>query len=271
MRSPKIPKRSPTSSAVPASDFGLPGNVRHNLPRLVPAPAPAPNIYIDGTYLQKNPSLHSEESPWKVKQITQIMERHKIFPNSVCEIGCGAGEVLRLLQQTLDPHCVLCGYEISPQAYELCKPKANTKLSFKLMDIRQENKEVIFDLVLVLDVIEHLEDYFNFLRDIKPRGRFTIFHFPLDLSAQTVLRKNGLMKRRNMYAHLHYFTKDIAIQTLREVGYEVLDYCYTPRSNDLGWELIQKILKVPRTLGFAVAKDLTVRVLGGYSLLVLAA
>jgi cyclopropane fatty-acyl-phospholipid synthase-like methyltransferase len=227
-------------------------------------------LYTDGTYLQKNPSWHVDESSWKATQIMHLLNRHKMTPNTICEIGCGAGEVLRQLQQRLTSSCVLCGYDISPQAYELCKERANDRLSFKLMDIRQENKNIAFDLVLILDVIEHLEDYFSFLRDVRPRGRATVLHIPLDLSAQTVLRQNGLMKRRDMYAHLHYFTKEIALQLLKDVGYEILDYAYTPRSNELGSELIQKVLKVPRLLGFALHEDFTVRAFGGYSLLVLA-
>jgi hypothetical protein len=38
----------------------------------------------------------------------------------------------------------------------------------------------------------------------------------------------------------------------------------------LGDLLIQKIMRIPRKLAFAAFPDLTVRVLGGYSLLVLA-
>jgi len=227
-------------------------------------------LYKDGTYLQKNPSWHVDESGWKAEQIMRLLSRHKIAPGTVCEIGCGAGEVLRQLQAGLASDCVLSGYDISPQAYELCQPRANDKLSFKLMDIRLEKEDIVFDLVLILDVIEHLEDYFSFLREVRPRGRFTIFHIPLDVSAQTVFRKNGLMKRRNMYAHLHYFTKEIALQILKEAGYRILDCLYTPRSNELGSELIQKLLKLPRTVGFALNQDFTVRALGGYSLLVLA-
>lgn len=227
-------------------------------------------LYTDGTYLQKNPSWHVGESSWKATQIMHMLNRHKMMPETIGEIGCGAGEVLRQLQRRLASSCVLCGYDISPQAYELCRERANDNLSFKLMDIRQESQNVVFDVVLILDVIEHLEDYFSFLRDVKPRGRNTILHIPLDLSAQTLLRQNGLLKRRNMYAHLHYFTKDVALQILKDVGYEILDYFYTPRSNELGSELIQKALKLPRALGFALHRDFTVRAFGGYSLLVLA-
>jgi len=37
-----------------------------------------------------------------------------------------------------------------------------------------------------------------------------------------------------MYAHLHYFSKETALRTLEDAGYEVLDYFYTPRSVELG-------------------------------------
>ena len=230
---------------------------------------PSRDIYKDGDYLAKNPQWHVEESPWKADQILRMLERNHLAPKTICEIGCGAGEVLNQLQKKLDSACEFWGYEVSPQAFELSKSRTNDRLHFRLRELG-DDEGVHFDLVLVLDVIEHLEDYFSFLRKLKLNGDYKIFHFPLDLSVQTVLRKNGLMKRRNMYSHLHYFTKDIAIQTLLEADYEVLDYFYTPRSIDLGDDLIQKILKVPRKVSFAINQDLAVRVLGGYSLLILA-
>jgi hypothetical protein len=45
-------------------------------------------------------------------------------------------------------------------------------------------------------------------RDFRPRAKHKIFHFPLDLSFQALMRKRGLMTRREMHAHLHYFTKN---------------------------------------------------------------
>jgi|GEM_PF-6882011 len=35
------------------------------------------------------------------------------------------------------------------------------------------------------------------------------------------------------HGHIHYFTKDVALQILKDVGYEVLDYFYTAPSLDL--------------------------------------
>jgi SAM-dependent methyltransferase len=228
-----------------------------------------PSIYEDGTYLQRNPEWHIDESPWKANQILSMICRQRLVAKTICDVGCGVGEVLRLLQKTLPSDCDLWGYEVSPQAYELCGARANERLHFKLMDIGSEADDS-FDLLLLLDVIEHVEDYFSLLRTVKHKARMAILHIPLDLSVQTVLRKSGLVKRRNMYAHLHYFTKETALRTLEEVGYEIVDYFYTPRSNELGSGIIQTLLRLPRRLCFAIDPDFAVRVLGGYSLLVLA-
>lgn len=228
-----------------------------------------PDIYTDGTYLEKNPLWHTDESPFKVKQILRMLQKNRLQPKTICEVGCGAGEVLKLLQDNMDNACGFFGYDISPQALEMCKSRANERLRFKLADVSQAD-DVFFDLILVLDVIEHVEDYFGLLRGIRSKSDLKMLHFPLDLSVQAVLRRRGLLIRRELYGHIHYFTKETALETLRDAGYEVLDSFYTPRCIELAKETIQKIALLPRKVCFAIHQDLTVRILGGYSLLVLA-
>ena len=125
-------------------------------------------------------------------------------------------------------------------------------------------------MILILDVLEHLEDYFSFLRALKQKSLYKIFHIPLDISVQAILRPNGLIKRREEHAHIHYFTKETALHTLRDIGYDVIDYSYAPRSNEIGRERIQRVLRWPRSLLFAIHEDTAQRILGGYSLFVLA-
>ncbi len=227
------------------------------------------NIYADGAYLDKNPSWHVEESPFKASQILRMLHKNGLHPKTIAEVGCGAGEVLNLLRVQMYTECRFWGYDISPQALELCKSRAHARLQFKQADISQE-EGAFFDMILVLDVVEHVEDCFGFLRGIRPRSDLKIFHFPLDLSVQAVLRKRGLLKRRELYGHIHYFTKETALETLKDVGYAILDYFYTPRCIELAKETVQKFARLPRTICFSIDKDLTVRILGGYSLLVLA-
>ena len=227
------------------------------------------SLSLGGESLFKNPAWHVEESAWKAEQILQILERNQISPRTVCEVGCGAGEVLAQLQKKLNGEPAFWGYDISPQAIELAKSRENEKLHFCLGD-SGNIKGPYFEVILVLDVIEHLQDYFRFLCDLKNKGRRKIFHIPLDLCVQTVIRKHALLKRRDMYGHLHYFTKETALEALRETGYEILDCFYTARANALGAAATQRLLKLPRKIFFGLHQDLAVRVLGGYSLLVLA-
>jgi SAM-dependent methyltransferase len=235
----------------------------------IPTNVVTPDLYTDGEYLARNPCWHAEESPWKAEQVLRMLRRHQLTPRTICDVGCGAGEVLRQLQYALPAHCEFWGYDISPQALHLCRPKSNERLHFRFIDAVAEDP-AHFDVVLVLDVIEHLEDYFTFLRNLRGKGEYTIFHIPLDLSVQTVLRRNGLLKRRALYGHLHYFTRETALRTLHETHYAVVDHVYTPRSIDLASGVLQRTAKLPRRLGAALAQGLTVRILGGFGLLVLA-
>ena len=225
-------------------------------------------MYQTGEYLERNPGWHVEESPWKAAQVRRMIERAGIDPRTVCEVGCGAGEVLRQLQQRMDPACELWGYDVSPHAIELARPRANARLHFALAGTGRLPGDQV-DLALVLDVIEHVEDYFSLLRSVRRKARHTIVHIPLDLSVQTLLRPRGLHHVRETYGHIHCFTKETALSTLRDTGHEVLDWFYTPRAVDMPGTLRRRVLKWPRRALFALDPDLAVRVAGGWSLMVL--
>jgi 2-polyprenyl-3-methyl-5-hydroxy-6-metoxy-1,4-benzoquinol methylase len=227
-------------------------------------------IYEDGTYLENNPRWHEEDSPWKAKQIMKIIKRNSLSPKTICEVGCGAGEILNHLSEHLANGIEFFGYEISPQAFELCSKKSKANLTFIRSDLFEENV-VYFDIVMAIDVFEHVEDYFGFLRKMKCKAEYKIFHIPLDLSVQTVLRASPIIRARKSVGHIHYFTKETALETLRDTGHEIIDYFYTGGSVELpkrSWKA--NLLKIPRKLAFFLHKDLAVRLLGGYSLMVLA-
>ncbi|MGO8951521.1 MAG: class I SAM-dependent methyltransferase [Ktedonobacterales bacterium] len=228
-------------------------------------------IYISGTYLDINPTWHVEKSPWKAQQIMKMLARHGLAPETICDVGCGAGEILAQLQREMPEDCSFVGYEISPQAVALAKSRENGRLHFKLGDVSQ--LEGYFDLILVIDVIEHVEDCFNFIRELQPKSQYKIFHISLDLTVESLLRTNALLGFRNTRGHIghvHYFTKDIALAMLEDLGYDVLDYFYTKRPLRATDSFKRKMVQLPRQVAFSLRQDLAVRVLGGYNLLVLA-
>ena len=227
-------------------------------------------MYKQGEYLEKHPTWHIEDSPWKTKQLMKIIKRNHLQPTSICEVGCGAGEILNQLYSQLPENIKFSGYEISPQAYALCQQRKKERLQFHLKNLF-DDKEAFFDMVLAIDLIEHIEDCFGFLRDLHKKAEYKIFHIPLELSVQTVLRSKPILKSRQVVGHIHYFTKETAIAILEDTGYEVLDYFYTGSSIDLHANSFQTLFaRLPRKIMYKLNKDIAVRILGGYSLMILA-
>jgi hypothetical protein len=223
-------------------------------------------IYQDGKYLEKNLTWHAEDSPWKANQIYRMLLKNSISPKTICEVGCGAGETLSELSKKM-PNTNFYGYELSPQAYQLCSSRATTKIEYKFENVI--DKDVFYECLLCIDVFEHVEDYIGFIKAIQSKSNFKIFHIPLDISVLSVLR-GGMMTARDSVGHLHYFTPETAIATLKDCGYEIIDSFFTTSFSDLPSKTIkEKMAKLPRKILFSLSPNLMVKMLGGCSLLVL--
>ncbi|CAN5579801.1 hypothetical protein BH23BAC1_BH23BAC1_39460 [soil metagenome] len=219
-------------------------------------------------YFKNNPTWHVEDSPWKAKQILKILDKNMLKPKSIVEVGCGAGEILNQLYLRMSNEVVFTGYDISYDAIQLAKLREKDRLTYK-----QENflgTKIYCDLLLIIDVFEHVDNYLTFLRSCKGKAVNTIFHIPLDISVQAILR-NKLTDMRKSVGHLHYFTKETAIATLVDAGFEIIDFCFTGSRIDLPLKSFRsKLAVLPRKILFNFNKDFTVKILGGFSLLVLA-
>ena len=67
----------------------------------------ATSLYIDGRYESLHPTWHAEDSEWKGRQVIAMLRRNHLEPRTVCEVGCGAGGILRMLQRNLPSECIL--------------------------------------------------------------------------------------------------------------------------------------------------------------------
>ena len=230
-------------------------------------------IYTSGKYLTETQTWHSEDSPWKADQILRILTRNHIQPQRVAEIGCGAGGILKELSKIKSLSDVkFAGYDISPQAIELARQTENTNTRFSCEDLLSVMNTDYFDVLLAVDVYEHVPDYMGFLSKCKAKAAYKIYHIPLDIHVSSVLR-NTFMGNRYGIGHLHYFTADSAMATLKDTGHELVDWFYTNPAIELFKEhpsFRKAIANVPRYLCSKLSVPLTARVFGGYSLLVLA-
>jgi len=225
--------------------------------------------YLDGNYVNNNPSWDQEDSPWKAEQVRRMLVRAGLQPGTMVEVGCGAGGVLAALRASF-PDAELHGFEVAPAAARFWAAHAPQRIRFTLGDFLAIGDECS-DVVLLLDVVEHLANPFDFLARARPRGRHFVFHFPLDLSALSVLRETPLLYVREKVGHLHYFTKSLALALLDECGFDVVDAQFTgaafsaPRRSWKG-----RLAGLVRRVAYAVHREWAVRLLGGETLIVLA-
>lgn len=224
--------------------------------------------YFDGGYLERNPSWDSEDAPWKAAKVADLLRRTGVRAASICDVGCGSGSVLANLRKQF-PSAALTGFDISPQLEQFWNKHSDIR--FRRGNFHEINTDV-FDVLLMLDVFEHVRDPFTFLEAARRHARQFVFHIPLDLSAVSVARGVPLMNVRREVGHLHFYTKELALETLQECGYSVDEWCYTGAYARLGTHssLKTRLALLPRKIASAFGKDFAVRLLGGETLLVLA-
>jgi SAM-dependent methyltransferase len=230
---------------------------------------PLRSFYSGGAYVEHNPGWHEGDAGWKANHVYDMLTAHGIAPRSVCDIGCGTGAVLEHLGKLLPTGTKLVGMEPSAQALALAPPERRAMVTLIEGDERAIDQQ--FDLMLMLDVFEHVDDYLGLLRRSVQVASWAIFHIPLDLSAQAALRGTPFLTARTRLGHLHSFNRETALATLSDTGYEVVDSCHTAGALDLpSPTLARKVARIPRTIVWHLSPAWAARILGGFSLLVLA-
>jgi hypothetical protein len=82
------------------------------------------DIYNDHTYLANNPTWHEEDAPFKAERIMRLLRRNAIARNSICEVGCGSGEILVQLAAQLPPTTRLTGKPTNSASSSPTSPSA---------------------------------------------------------------------------------------------------------------------------------------------------
>jgi SAM-dependent methyltransferase len=228
------------------------------------------DLYTSGEYYKNNPDWDIADAKWKTDVIFRLLQKNNIKVTQVAEVGCGAGENLVELSKRDTEIKTLTGFDISPQAIALAKKKSTEKISFYNEDFTA-NETLKADLLLVIDVVEHVDDYYGFLRKLKSKSDYFVFHIPIDVSARTIMKPHVLLQQRQSVGHIHYFTKEMAIWALQDTGYDIIDWVYTKPVVDVNRADSFKrfIKKILRNISFAFNKEWSVKKWGGYSLMIL--
>lgn len=232
--------------------------------------------YTSGDYLAQNPEWHEGEAPWKARKVFEALESHSLRPKTVAEVGCGTGLVLASLQSRLPTGVQCTGFDISPQAIDRARKRQRSGLTYRCADFATVDER--FDVLLAMDVFEHVPDYFGFLKGLRLRARHFVFHVPLELSSYTLYRHRSLLETRKRVGHLHFFWKELALESLADCGFDVLSATYTspltepqpdlhlPPVKSREAAVVSRVAK----LVYRLSPDAAIRWFGGSSMLVVA-
>jgi SAM-dependent methyltransferase len=227
------------------------------------------NMYTNDQYLHSHPNWDGEEAVLKAGWIREMITRHGLPAGEIIEIGCGSGRILAELSKHYpDAYCK--GYDISPKAIAIAKLYETGNVTFH--EGSHDNYTGKAQLGLLIDVLEHVPDYYGLLTSIHDKAARFIFHIPLDLACRSLLKPHLLEQQRNISGHIHYFSKEMVLWMLHDTRYQVIGWEYTKPISDAqaAGTLKARTKKTLRNLSFNFSKERAVKWWGGYSMLIAA-
>lgn len=199
------------------------------------------NLYITDEYIIKNPSLHEEDSPWKVSKIIPLIDefieclsKEEI---NLLDVGGGAGLILNAISTYIEEsHGIQVNkfaLDLSPAMLEIQKERNPDSKKALNEDIRKTSlgdKEI--DLILMIDVLEHVPNPTEALEEVKRISKFAILKVPLednllDRTLNFIKRGRPRQNAIETVGHINVYNfEKLRYQIEKHTGY-VLDSYFT--------------------------------------------
>lgn len=198
-------------------------------------------LYSSDDYILKNPTLHEEDSPWKISLITPLVDtimacydREEV---NLLDVGGGAGMILgqvsnyiaRNYQRKVNKFAL----DLSPGMLRV-QEQNNPDLKMALNeDIRKTSlPDKSIDLTLMIDTIEHIPEPEQALRELKRVSDYVIFKVPLEDNLKCRINdivtfgeyKKALVEK---LGHINVYNIRSITDQIRASGGTVLKYYYT--------------------------------------------
>ncbi len=170
-------------------------------------------------------------------------------PRFVLEIGCGAGDFGKLLKQRYGSFVV--GIEIEPSVASMARNKLDLVYDRSYEEIlAQEGFDLKFDLIVLNDVIEHMQNPLNFLKLLKKVASsdgYCLCSIPnflyVDNLYDIIIKKDFCYKESGILdkTHLRFFTKKSIVRLFENAGYALKTVRPLNYNNSLKWRIFNAI------------------------------
>jgi 2-polyprenyl-3-methyl-5-hydroxy-6-metoxy-1,4-benzoquinol methylase len=174
--------------------------------------------------------MYEEKQPWyfnfERRDVAPLLPAHA---GRVLEVGCGAGATLRWLRASGQAGHTT-GIELAADAAAVARTRVDELLEGPLAQHLPALPKAGYDLVLCLDVLEHLVDPWEAVRGLRtllrPGGTLIVslpnvrnhrVVLPLLLGGRWQYRDAGIMDR----THLRFFSRQSARELLAQAGLHI--------------------------------------------------
>jgi SAM-dependent methyltransferase len=199
------------------------------------------NLYLTDEYVSNNPSLHREDSSWKISKIIPFVDavigRINKKEINVLDVGGGAGLILNAVSSHIEKKygkkVNKFALDLSPAMLEIQRkenPDLKKALNESISNTSLNDREI--DLVLMIDVLEHIPNPTDALAELRRISRFAIFKVPLEnnlcLITKNLITKNrAKAKAAASIGHINFYTfGKLKGQTEKYLG-KVIDSSFT--------------------------------------------
>ncbi|MFA5828413.1 MAG: class I SAM-dependent methyltransferase [Candidatus Shapirobacteria bacterium] len=222
-------------------------------------------------YIHKHPSLHLEQAQLKAKQILDFLGPIKI--NSLLDIGCGSGGITEILKDYLKPTKVV-GVDISQTMILAARERDKMKrIEWICEDILTYHSKTRFDLVVGVDILEHISDDVELLKIIHRLGKKVLIKVPMEDSFldNQVIRKLGISdswkESERKYGHIHHYNERQLLEIYKGAGFRIIKsgYIPLPRRSKMLYEVL-RVLFLP--LGW-FSKKAVANFVGGFKIVLM--
>ncbi len=177
----------------------------------------------------------------------------------VLDAGCGFGQYSYFIAKKFKNSEVL-GIDINEQRINECEKFARRNeienLKFELADLTKLDQSEKFDLILAIDVMEHIEDdvkvFENFFKALK-HGGLLIISTPSNLGGSDV-HSNEDESFIEEHVRTGYSVEEITSK-LENIGFKNINVRYTyGKCGNLSWKLMMKfpVMMLGKSFAFAI-------------------
>jgi SAM-dependent methyltransferase len=170
-----------------------------------------------------------QASRWKWREMERLIRTASRTPRSILEFGCGSGEMLELAGQAF-PDAVLHGIDLSERMVAMAGARLpRARLQAGGIE-RLESRSERVDLVLAVDILEHLPDPARAMRALGLAGRDVALKIPLE---KRVIRLGWRRQKpgpeHHIAGHLHFWTLGQSRSLIRQGGLRIVaENCVDP-------------------------------------------